>query len=925
MTETFRTARSRFATSVATAALLFGAGQPASAAPIAVTFEPPVIEASPVCVPRADKAEVVRRWQEWDGRTLPFNGDTNAIRDDLRFLVQASGAEALDTVWRAIDVLHATNPDYIETDVLLDKADHLIDLGLLDRLSEEKLIDAILAGPAATSARAQQVAGFALLNGTGIAKDEKRGLELLVSSAYSGNANALLELARRGSEGEVIAGWNIEPTLAITLAFGALVGEIDPQICERINRIANRYRLGDLVQQDTALAERWFRLSADLGDAPAAWQVAQFHLLAEGMEKDNDVLLRYLTQAADAGLGYAAASLGRMYDRGGIVEREPLLSRAYLTKAAALGDRNGLIWLAALDEKESDGSPATLERLRKSLEAVANLGNPPAVALVKLARIHMQTEGRWAAEAKVRALMARALEVESANEDAALLRAELDMRSMRTRQDFLEIVARLESLVADGGSTDAMTRLQAAFLCQSPDAPEAERYAYWREVEAVAANATVEMTDAEIEQFVKNPDPLVVAEIQGQALYGREESVALYLELQERAIEAGTISQFPAIPETDLVRAGDEAVVTRMRLQTRSEPVVDAISILREATARGDQTARMELARALLSVPEIDGPMIAEARSLLEPAAAAGLGLAIKMLESVRALEGGDPATIWPEYREAIEQRGDFHALVYALPKLNDHALIDEYLIRARAVVDCRAPGILSLADTLAQMGRMDDALRWLSIAEVASEGIDWIAVDIADSYRQIATPEADEKAMALLKRASTNGRRDAVRRLLEIAEADDAAPKTAAAQAALYVDLIGSTNADSVALVLRKLRTADPEVRELVAGQIDIAELYAVAADAGDAVAQYEHAMNLRSRADSAETLEQSTRYLTLAAEQGHARAMLELSEAYAVGLGTAPSIDASRQWLRRAAAAGSKEAIELVRLADVTEGNDQ
>ncbi|MDN3722221.1 hypothetical protein QW131_30975 [Roseibium salinum] len=90
--------------------------------------------------------------------------------------------------------------------------------------------------------------------------------------------------------------WQIEPELAVTLAFGSLVGQLDERICDRMSRIAHEFARGGLVARNPQLAARWYRLAADLGDFNAAWDLAKLHLEADGFEK-GQLRSRRISQA----------------------------------------------------------------------------------------------------------------------------------------------------------------------------------------------------------------------------------------------------------------------------------------------------------------------------------------------------------------------------------------------------------------------------------------------------------------------------------------------------------------------------------------------------------------------------------------------------------------------------------------------------
>ena len=327
------------------------APQSVAAVPLDVQFEPPEVQLQPLCDPRSPDAEIEAAWSDWDGQGF---GDraTSLVRRDLRRLATLDADRWDEVILRAMDRLREVDPEYDEMDHVADRIDFLVTTERFRALEAEGLVEQFLDMDIQSSPRALHTAGELLLNGFGIAADEQRAQAFLVQAAYAGNPEALLDLAQMTSDGSTVPGWDVAPELAVTLAFGSLVGDLDARLCDRINRIGSAFRLGEIVAQDLALAERWYtRLSADLGDPNAAWQVAQLHLEAIGLEKDN---------AGGAGLPRAGGGRGPrlrtdgvgadLRDRPALAPRDIDAARRLYEAAAGAGERDGLVGLAGLVE-----------------------------------------------------------------------------------------------------------------------------------------------------------------------------------------------------------------------------------------------------------------------------------------------------------------------------------------------------------------------------------------------------------------------------------------------------------------------------------------------------------------------------------------------------------------------------------------------
>ena len=315
------------------AALLLGASfiTPALAAPVDVVFLPPEIPAQEVCVAKKADPEVVSRWQAWDGVSVP-EGDPELVVRDARRLRDLNPIGNFERVDQMLAVV-AEMPAPKVPDTTLDRINLYLKAGKIPQLRETGIIDRLEADEAALAPKALTLLATLYIDGIVVKKDPDKGLGYLTRAAMGGNADALLRLATMNIEGQEVPGWDLDPKLAVTMAFGALVGKLDADICDRIGRIAREYSKGIVVKQDHDVSEQWLRLAADLGDPSAAWKVAQLHLESELIVKDNDRLLKYLNMASDRGVAAAQVELGKFYEAGALVDKDT--DRAELLYASA--------------------------------------------------------------------------------------------------------------------------------------------------------------------------------------------------------------------------------------------------------------------------------------------------------------------------------------------------------------------------------------------------------------------------------------------------------------------------------------------------------------------------------------------------------------------------------------------------------------
>ena len=885
---------------------------PLGAAPIEVSFKPPEIAANEVCVARLPEHELVPLWRDWDGTALP-DRPVALVRRDLRLLQQSDPERWAETIRTANDLMLAEVESYDETDRMLDRIDLLIALDDIETLREEKLAETLLelVETGATTS-AQMTAAKLLREGIGVPADPERAQEIVLEAAYAGHSSAILRMAELTANGAEIPDWTIDPEVAVTLAFGALLGDIDDRICDRINQIASHYEQGDVVAQDVDLAEDWYRMSARLGGSNGAWSVAQMHMSAEQITRDTTVMVAHLQQAADAGLTYAMLKLGRIYERGALVERDLAKAGQLYAKAAENGDPAALTRLVNLKRDAFDGSPEARAEIIGLLTEMTELPEPPAWAFSRLGNMVLEHEGRWAGEARAVAAFERALEIDPYQVPARNKLGGIAMRHVETPQDFADVTSTLRRVVSANGRSGPMQELQAAYMCRGPGAPMPEKRDYWAEMERISGDKTVDLSPMELRRLSREDDPLVVAQLQTQALNSRATSMANLLTLREANGTADELDPLLSILE----RTGANTQIALAKVDRALGQTDAAEAHLRQAIEANETGAVMDLVQLLRD----SGPEGREARAeiveLLRPLAESGDGEAIRALIE---LDGEtDAETAWARYGDAIERNGDFAALVFALPRLGAPERVDDYLGRIRAVMECHTPKALDLARALHGLDREAEAQHWLDVAEATSRN-GWEYVATADTLLDLATNENDAtaEAAALYRRGTTAGYPLAIRRLLNMAKAGAIElPKDR--QVKLYVEMINGSPNENIPSVLQMIEFAEDQVRDRVEARIDRRELYRQSAEAGNARSQLELAKMIQDEAETAGDLDRYAELLRAAAEQGQPDAMLRMSRAYSYGFGVERSAEKSDKWLRRAAEAGHPEAIRTARMLD-------
>lgn len=77
----------------------------------------------------------------------------------------------------------------------------------------------------------------------------------------------------------------------------------------------SQYVLGKLLQSRKRIKEAvgWYEKAASQGNQYASYQLGKLYLLGDGVPKDTEKVIEYLTQAAESGNQYAQYTLGKLY------------------------------------------------------------------------------------------------------------------------------------------------------------------------------------------------------------------------------------------------------------------------------------------------------------------------------------------------------------------------------------------------------------------------------------------------------------------------------------------------------------------------------------------------------------------------------------------------------------------------------------
>ncbi|KPF46084.1 tetratricopeptide repeat protein [Rhizobium sp. AAP43] len=887
-------------------------GTPGRAEPINVRFQPPNIQLPKAgsCTPRIRDEDMIAEWTAWDQKALP-DRKVYAITRDMNRMRDLDARRFEPVINRIRALLPTVKADYDDKAALFDQVKLMLAKGESEKVRQDGMVASLLAAGGHAAGALNTLADY-LIDGKGIEADRARGLKLKVEAAYGGSADAILDLARLTNDGETVDGWRIQPDLAVNMAFGALVGVLDEGICDRMSRIAREYEDGSVVVQDYNLTQAWYRFAADLGDSTAAWKVAELNLLSETVEKDNAVLVKYLTMAADGGNMSAILELGRLYAEGALVPRDRDRALALYRQAEDLGNQAGLVKQAQLLEETKDTSAADLQSYEDVLRRLTEAKDPPSFAFTRLARLVQAKSGIWNPSPEVRSLLEKAVaggDIEGGIDLAELLlRHDLEPSTVTRATDLLARAIHIN------GEINAIAKLQKVHLCVDPSGPDFAAAAYWGDVEAGAGNKTLDLDPEQIDKLPELNDPYLIAAIQTQALYGRASALALYQRYLKTAGYSDQVLRF--WDQRAQLRRG--ATVEGMLIEFKQNVERGALDKARRSIHLTSDAltvdAGLSFAHFLVKNYAGDHDSMVLAKEILVPLAEGGAGRAVQLLMEIDANDTSIPSPV-TTYRPVMQERGDMTAQLLLAEQSTDETEKGLYYQRAISAQRCDYDDTMALAD-YALKHRKQDAERWLSIAANIASDDGWRKVKIADTYASMKTEQGRKIASKLYAEAKDAGEPAAYYRLIAT-YADETSPEFDLAKAsAMFTELVRISDIKDVPQKLVMLGKMDPQIRQAVSQQIDIRDLYQQAAAVGQPVAMRELAKLMRGETDAKASAEQAFEWLKKSAEAGDGEAMYLLSQSYAFGSGTEPRLDAAQHWMAEAAKAGYPAATAILKL---------
>lgn len=894
-------------------ALACGLSSAAQARTIDLSFMPPKVAPEELCSPDASGGP------QGDLQAQVGEGDLTDIlrlqylQRDIRVLKADDPDRWFDFILTLIDWRAKLDPSFTGVDVTLARIDLYVVAGRLAQLRDEALIDSLRAdGIRLDNAQKIALADY-YLQGVGVAQDVPFAQGLIREAAFGGNSEALLTIVRMALDDTPMPEWDAPLDLTMTLALGGMLGQMTPAVCDHADRIAEKYLTGDLLTRNPDIAYAWYKFAADLGGAKAAWRIVEFHLDANAAQKDNAEMLKYLALAVKRGITVDANQANRIKSVGKIDEDVLRGILGFNFSADTGRDRPSVspyFRLAVkLDAVEVSPDGPYLQYLRE----VIQFPTAPGFVFTQLAKEVLGRRGEWAGEDEAMTYLEQA----ATKGDAEGMRL-LARKLIRYRDDPVRLnraANLLTDVVARFGIPRAMDELNNLYRCQSPTAPQLAEADLWRTNYAATNDQTADLTPGDLISLDPYKQPELLAQVQTQALLGDPQSLANYLQrVQLAPLSTDEAKRLWANRADGSDKALENFGKLDYALATNPAERDLALELMRRVYLNNGVTSALDLAVMMTDDLSRSPERGAEITQLLTRAGNRGEGGAIRLKSQLLAATT-PPDAIYDEFRTTIEERGDFLALMFAIPFV-DKDTAKDYIDRAVSLMNCTTKDSDELGEAYATLMSPDLTLHWRQIGMTLLNGNVLGKLNLRDWQITTYGTGNPPNELDVQKRNLAEGDRGALRGIFDLTADADLRTYDPTTAADTLLTLLRDGTAEDEAWVLGLYRKVDPAVRAQIEAKVDIRSLYEKAAARGDVQAKLNYGLMLRETARTPANLQSSARWLREAAEAGSVPAMAEYGYALAYGLGVAPDVAGALVWLDKAAQSENPQARDLARL---------
>ncbi|WGW04285.1 tetratricopeptide repeat protein [Tropicibacter oceani] len=898
--------------------------QAALADPLPIEFLPPNIAPRDLCNAPDTGAGEVNTEQGTGDLVLTDALRVQFIDQDIRRLQREDAARWFDFIDALISWQARLDSDFAGVDETFARITLHLRARKMDELRARNLIPQLRARVGELTNNQRLALARYYEDGVGVPVDMAFAQEMLREAAFGGNARALTQIARLQLRGELLEGWDAPMDLTVTMALGGMLGELNPGVCQRAERIAQEYLKGDLVVANADIAQAWRRFAADMGGAEAAWRVVEYHLNADGARKDIEEMRHYLARARELGVAPDDRQTSLLLASGAITEDDLERILGFNHDQDRRRVQRSLIPHLELGLK-INGLVVNKDSLRlQYLREQALMPEAPGFVFTDLARELIERIGRWKAEPEAMDLLEEA--VRRGDENGMQMLAEMLVRYRDDPRRLNRAENLLLETVSRFGMASSMQKLDALYRCQVVDAPRLPEAELWAANYRATHDAEVELSAGDALTLSPFRSPERIARLQTHALMGRTQARA---EMGQRMQSNPLVSDRALRLWSERIGRSDKALESfgRMELDLAQSPAEWdlALEFFRRVYLNNGVTSALDLSVALLEDSARDPEIAKEILHLLTMAGMRGEGASIRLKSRVMAENTGpaafmaSAARVYEEFKDVIEDRGDFLALMFAIPFVSQDKA-DDYIDRAVSLMNCGNKDADELSDAYAL--RFDPTLshHWRRITLHFEGGHLLSRLRLTNEQMAYFDKGRAPTPQEVVARTRADGDPAADLRLFDLTANPDLPSYDPALAAERLVALLDRAEGQALLPLLHRYRTAPEPVRQAASAARDMDDIYRKAAEAGDTQASYDYGMLLRDRAKAPADLGRALHWLQMAAEGGHDEAMVELGFALGLGLGAPRDAKAALDWLRRAQSASNPRAADLARLIGAT-----
>ena len=898
------------------------------AAPVAVKFAPPQIELGKICEARRPDAQIIASWQDWDGKVLPKGRSTEESFRELVRLQYIDASSFYDKILAGLKLQKAADPYYDDARYLVDLIQLHMRAGKFQEIRDKQLVEQ-LEKVSGTSPKAQNYLADLHLQGFHPNSDPQKAVELKIQAAYDGEPNAMLYLAQRTAGGEEIAGWDVAPDIAVTLAFGAILGKLNSSICERTVRLAREYANGDVVQQDHELSDAWYRFGADLGDDFSAWKSAEYHLTSEYLTKNNDYLVKYLKQASDGGILSAQLEYARALEIGALVDENRQEALAIYRKIVEKNPRLGYLRIVQLLDADRKTSPKAAKAFKQALVNLSEQDEAPGWVFAKLGQVELEEKGKWLGTAMAKTYFERGASKGDAESQYQL--GKLLMHDNDDPSNYEKAIDLFNETISTDGKVASLSALSRAHSCFSRRQNDAEIARFWQRAERGAGNSSLRVTPDSLRLAAvgeSNRNWEIQSRTQNTALFGRTKALQNFAILMSNKLaEAQDETKRQELQQkisfwldfSKQYDGGEASFVTGLYNAARTqEGKAHYLGELQTLADQKDDNAMLRLATIYLAEEAGNADKVKEAENLILKSEGKISEDLLQALLNARMAHGMETVAFTNKHLDNLTKRASAQSLLILASVQSDEELQRDLFNKSVVQMGCDFDTSFKMVEFLRKTyGHTDIFNHWLNVADRLHTQ-DWQSVKLGDIYAEQETREARAKAYSLYMEAAKDKNNVAAIRLLDWV----ADPKSEFYDTALAVDLFNQaieTARPSLSFgIANRVKRAPEPIRVAVLENNSLENLYRSSAEARNPVAMRELAKILRSGEPNDSRLKEASSWLQLAAEKDDVEAMAILAQNYAFGIGVNPSAELAQKWLRAAAEAGDKTSANLLALSE-------